>query len=105
MGKDLSKRNSLAGKHPSYKARGMSEEAIKRKRAYDSAYGSKSALIKYRTQLNRKNHEDGTYGNKDGKDVAHTKNGLVHQSQSYNRAGNKQRKGKKPSASRRKDRR
>lgn len=96
-----SKRNSLAGKHPSYKARGMSSAQIAKKRAYDSAYGSQSALIKYRTQLNRKNHEDGTYGNGDKKDVAHTSRGLVHQSQSTNRAGNRQRKGVSPRSKRR----
>ena len=100
MGKDLSKRNRMAGTHPSYKARGMSPKQVESKRAYDSAYGSQSALIKYRTQLNKKNKDDGTYGNGDKKDVAHTKNGLVHQSQSYNRAGNRQQKGKSPNTKR-----
>ena len=87
-------RNKLAGKHSSYDERGMSDKAIAAKGAYDKAYGAQSALIKYRALLNKKNKEDGTYGNGDKKDVAHPD--LKHQSQSRNRAGNRQRKGVNP---------
>ena len=91
----------MAGKHTSYDKRNMSDAAIKNKRAYDKAYGAKSALIKYRTDLNKKNREDGTYGNGDGKDVEHTKNGLKNgRSRRRNRAKNGQKKGRSPRAPR-----
>ena len=94
-------RNKLAGKHSSYDERGMSKKAKAAKLAYDKAYGAQSALVKYRTELNKKNREDGTYGNGDKKDVAHTDEGLKHQSQSRNRKGNRQRKGVNPGKRRR----
>ena len=34
-------------------------------------YGSKPKAKKYRANLNRHNHKNGTYGNGDGKDAAH----------------------------------
>lgn len=95
-------RNRMAGKHTSYDKRNMSPAAIKNKRAYDKAYGAQSALIKYRTELNKKNREDGTYGNGDGKDVAHTKDGLKNRrNRRRNRANNGQKKGRSQRAPRR----
>jgi hypothetical protein len=84
-----SKRNSLAGKHPSYDKLGMSEERRKKKLAYDKAYHQSEERKDYRVDLNRKNRETGTYGNGDGKDMSHTKSGkLVSESKSTNRARN-----------------
>lgn len=85
--KDTSKRNSMAGKHPSYK--GRSEASIAKKRAYDTEYHSTPARKKYRAELNRANRNAGTYGNKDGIDMSHTKSGkLVRERQSTNRGRN-----------------
>ena len=82
-----SKRNSLAGKHPSYS--GMSEQSIARKKAYDSKYQKSDERVNYRVELNRANRKAGTYGNKDGVDMSHTKSGrLVKERQSSNRARN-----------------
>ncbi len=91
----------MAGKHASYDERNMSPKAIKNKLAYDKAYGAQSALVRYRTELNKKNREDDTYGNGDNKDVEHTKNGLKNwRNKGRNRANNGQIKGKNPRAPR-----
>lgn len=88
-----SKRNSLAGSHPSYKKLGMSSERIKKKLEYDKAYQSSEDRKKYRAELNKANRKAGTYGNKDGKDMSHTKSGkLVLESSKSNRARNGQNK-------------
>src|SRR5690606_7169841 len=55
---DKSKRNRNSGKHPSYKARGMSEESIRKKRQYDKAYHATPERKKYRAELNKKNREN-----------------------------------------------
>jgi len=84
-----SKKNSLAGKHPSYDKLGMSEERRKKKLAYDKEYHQTEERKNYRVELNRKNRDAGTYGNGDGKDMSHTKSGkLVSESKSTNRARN-----------------
>ena len=44
-------RNRNAGEHPSYKKRGMSEEAIAKKKAYDKAYHATEDRKKYRAAL------------------------------------------------------
>lgn len=81
------KRNRMAGNHPSYKERGMSEEARQNKIEYDKKYQKKKS--KYRAVLNKKNRDAGTYGNGDGLDYSHTKKGgLVKENQSSNRARN-----------------
>lgn len=56
-----SKRNSNAGKHPSYKARGMSKESIRKKKAYDKAYNKKT--VSDRVDRNRKRREGQKAGN------------------------------------------
>lgn len=82
-------RNSMAGTHPSYNKRGMSEESRRKKIAYDTKYHRSKSRKKYRSQLNRKNRESGTYGNMDGLDKSHTKKGtVVNESQKTNRARN-----------------
>lgn len=84
-------RNRNAGKHPSYKKRGMSPAQIKKKRDYDKNYHQSPRARKYRAALNKANRKAGTYGNGDGKDMAHSASGkyLRKQSQSKNRANNR----------------
>ena len=85
---DTSKRNRFAGKHPSYKKKGMDEEAIQKKRDYDKKYAATDKAKKYRASLNKANRKAGTYGNGDGKDMSHSIDGkkLTQESQSKNRA-------------------
>lgn len=91
---DKSKRNSNSGKHPSYKARNMSDAQVKAKREYDKKYHATTERKKYRAELNRENRKRGTYGNGDGKDVSHKKNGKTTlESQKQNRARNGSGKG------------
>ena len=86
-----SRRNSRAGKHPSYDKKGMSDEQIKRKRAYDKKYNATKRRKRYRAKLNAANKKAGTYGNGDGIDMSHTKSGnLVKEKRSRNRARNGQ---------------
>ena len=94
-------RNTLAGKHPSYKKRKMSKASIAKKKAYDSKYQRKKSAVKKRVQANKCNRKAGTYGNKDRKDASHGKGGCrVMESQSKNRARNGQRKGRSTRAKR-----
>jgi hypothetical protein len=44
-------------------------------KSYQKKYDSSELQIKKRTQLNKENRKRGTYGNGDGKDVSHRKNG------------------------------
>jgi|SRR3972149_7499709 len=79
--------NRMAGNHPSYKEKGMSEESRQNKIAYDKKYQKKKS--KYRAVLNKKNRDAGTYGNGDGMDMSHYKNGEIHkENQSANRSRN-----------------
>jgi len=82
-------RNTLAGK-------GKSNNTEKTGRDYKKEYkefqGSDKQK-KYRAELNKANRDAGSYGNKDGKDMSHTKSGkLVKEAQSKNRARNGQNK-------------
>ena len=89
--KNSTKRNSLAGKHPSYDKLGMSEARRKKKIAYDKAYSATDERKKYRAALNKANKKAKTYGNGDGKDMSHTKSGkLTREPQKANRARNGQ---------------
>lgn len=84
-------KNKNAGKHPSYLKLGWSPSSIARKRAYDKKYSSTDKQKKYRVALNRANRKAGTYGNGDGKDMSHKKDGkMTLESQSTNRARNGQ---------------
>ena len=86
-----SKRNSMAGKHPSYDKLNMSPERIKKKIAYDKAYSATEESKNYRVELNRANRQAGTYGNGDGLDMSHTKKRtLVKERMKTNRARNGQ---------------
>lgn len=86
-------KNSLAGstKGKSKSAKYFQEnpEARKKKNAYNKEYHATPERKKYRVKLNKANKEAGTYGNKDGKDMSHTKSGsLIRESQTANRARN-----------------
>ena len=86
-------KNSLAGstKGKSKSAKYFQEnpEARKKKNAYNKDYHATPERKKYRVKLNKANREAGTYGNKDGKDMSHTKSGsLIRESQTANRARN-----------------
>lgn len=84
-----SKRNKLAGKHPSYDKLNMSEERRKKKIAYDKKYHATTERKKYRAELNKANKKSGVKG--DGKDMSHSSNGkLSLESQRSNRGRNGQ---------------
>jgi hypothetical protein len=70
-----------------------SNKATGRDYSYDKQYQSTKERKSYRSSLNKANRDAGTYGNKDGKDMSHTKSGkLVKESQSKNRARNRSKK-------------
>jgi len=82
-------RNKLAGTKTgkSRSARFYQEnpEARQKKMEYDKDYQDSDSRKKYRAELNKINRDKGTYGNGDGKDVAHkTKTKTRMQSQSKN---------------------
>lgn len=84
-------KNSNAGQHPSYLKLNWSPSSIARKRAYDKKYASSDKQKKYRASLNKANRKAGTYGNGDGKDMSHKKDGrMALESQSTNRSRNGQ---------------
>ena len=63
------------------------------KRAYQRKYNKKKKEVKRRVELKRINRQKGTYGNGDGKDVSHKKNGKTFMEKaSKNRARNRSRK-------------
>lgn len=66
-------------------------KARKKKKDYDTDYNRKRKSVKARVTLNRKNRKEGTYGNGDGKDWAHSASGksMRLQSASKNRANNR----------------
>jgi hypothetical protein len=92
--KNSTKRNSLAGKHPSYDKLGMSEARRKKKLAYDKAYEASPSRVNYREELNKANRRARKAGIEkfgDGKDMSHTKSGkLTREPQKTNRARNGQ---------------
>jgi len=64
-------------------------EARAKKNAYNKEYHSSKERKEYRAELNKKNRNDGTYGNGDNKDVSHTRSGkLTSEKRSTNRARN-----------------
>lgn len=84
-----SKRNRMAGEHPSYDKLGMSEERRKKKLAYDTKYEASKKRVNYREDLNQANRKAGTYGNGDNLDMSHTKAGsMVAENMKSNRARN-----------------
>jgi hypothetical protein len=86
-------RNSLAGtkkgKSESAKYFQSNPKAKAKKDEYNKEYHSTPERRKYRSELNKENRKAGTTGNKDGKDMSHTKSGkVVKESQSANRRRN-----------------
>ena len=56
-------------------------------KSYQKEYDSSALQIAKRSALNKDNHKRGTYGNGDGKDVSHKKNGKTFlEAASKNRA-------------------
>ena len=60
-------------------------EARKKRLEYQKEYNKQDREVKKRVELNAENRKRGTYGNGDGKDVAHTKSGTKLQKDSVNR--------------------
>ena len=60
-------------------------EAKKRHNDYQKEYNKSPDQVKKRVELNAVNRKRGTYGNGDGLDASHTKNGIVMKSASSNR--------------------
>lgn len=68
-------------------------EARAKRLKYQKKYNKQSMQIQKRVELNKINRQKGTYGNGDGKDVSHTKDGsTVMEDQSKNRARNRGKK-------------
>ena len=68
-------------------------EARKKRLKQQARYNRQSLQIERRVELNRENRKRGTYGNGDGKDVSHKKDGsTVLEKASTNRARNRSRK-------------
>jgi len=68
-------------------------EARKKRLKQQAAYNRQELQIEKRVELNRENRKRGTYGNGDGKDVSHKKDGsTVLEKASTNRARNRSRK-------------
>jgi hypothetical protein len=76
----------MAGKGKSSNHEGTGRDYKKEYKEYQG----KPDKRKYRAKLNQANRDAGTYGNGDGKDMSHTKDGkkLVKEAQSKNRARN-----------------
>lgn len=60
----------------------------------EADYNNSPERIKYRSELNKANRKRGTYGNGDGKDLHHSKDGLRSEPASKNR-GRKEKSRKK----------
>lgn len=65
------------------------KKAKAKKDAYQKEYNKKPEQVKKRVELNKVNRDRGTYGNGDGLDMAHTKNGIVKKKASVNRGSKK----------------
>ncbi len=81
---------AASGKSSKYYAN--NREALMVKRRYQRKYNKKPSEVKRRVALKRINRKKGTYGNGDGKDVSHKKNGRTFlEIASKNRARNRSR--------------
>ena len=68
-------------------------EARKKRLKQQARYNRQSLQINKRVELNRENRKRGTYGNGDGMDVSHKKDGSTFlEKASTNRARNRSRK-------------
>ena len=71
------------GKSSKYYA--SNPEAKAKKLAYQKEYNKQDSQVKKRVELTKINRDKGTYGNGDGKDASHTKNGIIMKKASANR--------------------
>ena len=79
----------MAAKSKSARYYASNPKARAKKKKCDAKYHSTAKRRKYRSDLNKANRKAGTYGNGDGKDMSHKKNGkLVKEKASKNRARN-----------------
>ena len=79
----------MAAKSRSARYYASNPKARAKTKSYDTSYGKTTKRKKYRAALNKENHKRGTYGNGDGKDVIHKKNGkTTREKASKNRARN-----------------
>ena len=69
------------------------KKAKAKKDAYQKEYNKKPEQVKKRVELNKVNRDRGTYGNGDGLDMSHTKNGIVKKKASVNRGSKKDAQG------------
>ena len=80
----MSRTSEYYKKNPKARAKRLKQQA---------RYNRQSLQIEKRVELNRENRKRGTYGNGDGKDVSHKKDGsTVLEKASKNRARNRSRK-------------
>ena len=73
----------MPGKTAKYYA--ANPDAKKKHNDYQKEYNKSPSQVKKRVELNAVNRKRGTYGNGDGLDASHTKNGIVMKSASSNR--------------------
>ena len=66
-------------------------EARKKRLEYQKKYNKKKSSVKKRVELNNENRKRGTYGNGDGMDVSHMKNGKTILEKASKNRGNKTR--------------
>lgn len=64
-------------------------EARKKRLEYQKEYDKMPRQIKRRVELNRENRKLGQYGDKDGKDLAHHKNGILREKSASKNRGDK----------------
>jgi hypothetical protein len=72
-------------------------EARKKRNDYQKQYNKSDKQVAKRVELNRENRKRGTYGNKDGMDLSHTKRGFVMKKASENRGDTNDMSGDKKS--------
>ncbi len=70
-------------------------KARAKKAAYDKEFGKKPEQRAKRAELVKINRKNGTYGNRDGMDWSHTKNGVVLKTASENRGSKSDSEGDK----------
>lgn len=75
----------MAEKSKTAKYYASNPEARKKRLKYQAEYNKKPEQVEKRKELVKANRDRGTYGNGDGKDLAHTKKGLVSKKASANR--------------------
>lgn len=64
-------------------------ESLKKKREYQREYNKKPSQVEKRVELAKVNRERGTYGNNDGLDASHQKNGSIKMEKASKNRGNK----------------